>query len=184
MSVLRNIRRLVENRQKKLVSIEVERRQHSDQLTEVIHSSWSYIKSHESQFYCELTRLITQHHSVVTDFLFTAKLIRALQVSLQQLDVTSPAEQQAVLGEVLQQLSSMTFDSSQCNRLIEDFSQTVNTSEQDVVGPYVKHHYNLHYRINIFLPFRTIFYISYSQFLHQHLTSLTFHVKLKTRPIV
>ena len=157
-------------RARTLLSIELERRQHSLPLTEVIHSSWSYIKSHESEFYCELTRLITQHDSVVRDFLLTAKLIRALQLSLEQLDVTSPAEQQgvtspaeqqgvtspaeqqgvtspaeqqgvtspaeqqAVLGEVLQLLSSMTFDSSQYNSLIEDLSQAVNTTDTSVVS--------------------------------------------------
>ena len=143
---------MVERRARTLLSIEVERRQHSLPLNEVIHSSWSYIKSHESEFYCELTRLITQRHSVVTDFLLTAKLIRALQLSLEQLDVTSPAEQQgvtspaeqqgvtspaeqqAVLGEVLQLLSSMTFDSSQYNSLIEDLSQAVNTTDTSVVS--------------------------------------------------
>ena len=143
---------MVERRARTLLSIEVERRQHSLPLTEVIHSSWSYIKSHESEFYCELTRLITQHDSVVRDFLLTAKLIRALQLSLEKIDVTSPAEQQgvtspaaqqdvtspaeqqAVLGEVLQLLSSMTCDSSQYNRLIEDLSQAVNTTDTTVVS--------------------------------------------------
>ena len=148
-------------RERTLLSIELERRQHSLPLTEVIHSSWSYIKSHESEFYCELTRLIAQHDSVIRDSLLTAKLIRALQLSLEQVDVTSPAEQQgvtspaeqqgvtspaaqqvmispaeqqAVLGEVLQLLSSMTFDSSQYNSLIEDLSQAVNTMDTSVVS--------------------------------------------------
>ena len=152
VQVIKSVRRLANRRQRTLLSIEVERRQHSYPLTEVIHSSWSYIKSHESEFYCELTRLIIRHDSVVTDFLLTAKLIRALQLSLEQLDltspaeqqgvtspaeqqgVTSPAEQQAVLGEVLQLLSSVTFDSSQYNRLIEDLSQTTIATETDLVN--------------------------------------------------
>ena len=138
MSVLKSVRSVVEKRERTLLSIEVERRQHSFPLTKVIHSSWSYIKSYESEFYCELTRLITQHDSVMRDFLVTDKVVRALQLSLEQVDVTSPAEQQsvtspveqqgltspteqqAVLGEVLQLLSSVTFDSSHYHRLVED----------------------------------------------------------------
>ena len=71
--VVRKVRRLVLERQKTMLSIELQRREYSYQLTEVIYSSWSYMKSKESEFYNELTRLMTEHDSVVRDFVVTAR---------------------------------------------------------------------------------------------------------------
>src|SRR5580693_4248901 len=91
-----------------MLSIELQRREYSYQLTEVIYSSWSYMKSKESEFYNELTRLMTEHDSVVRDFVVTATVIRVLQLSVEKIDggVTSPAEQQAQLREKLNELKT------------------------------------------------------------------------------